>query len=189
MSPIPTAAPAKVLPEARNVKLINISGRVNSGGVIHGLKGSPIKGVKFEKVTVSAHRETDHQSRLRRGFVWFEAGREGRADDYYHRRTLSLMERSKFTGRLWHWPLGWPRHKELTKPVVAGFMPAFYASMKGAATMQAGFCSWLWVQQIRAAPANSTGLFVIHIERGVYNEFVGVPRIKPFLSFVGGEAA
>jgi exo-poly-alpha-galacturonosidase len=50
----PIAPPAKVLPKVRNVKLINITGTVNSGGVIHGLKDSLIEDVKFENVKVSA---------------------------------------------------------------------------------------------------------------------------------------
>jgi hypothetical protein len=52
----PIAPPAKVLPVVRNVKMINISGTVNSAGVIHGLPGSPIKGLLFENCNLTAQR-------------------------------------------------------------------------------------------------------------------------------------
>ena len=52
----PVAPPAKVLPVVRNVRFINISGKVNSLGMIHGLKGSPITDVKFKKCKISAQR-------------------------------------------------------------------------------------------------------------------------------------
>jgi polygalacturonase len=52
----PVAPPAKVLPIVRNVRFINVSGNVNSLGIIHGLKDSPIYDVKFKKCKVSAQR-------------------------------------------------------------------------------------------------------------------------------------
>jgi polygalacturonase len=52
----PIAPPAKVLPVVRNVKMINISGTVNSVGVIHGLPGSPIQGLLFENCNLTAQR-------------------------------------------------------------------------------------------------------------------------------------
>jgi hypothetical protein len=38
------------------VKLINLTGTVRNGGVFHGLKGSPITGVKFENCRLKADR-------------------------------------------------------------------------------------------------------------------------------------
>ena len=52
----PIAPPAKVLPVVRNVRFINISGNVNSLGIIHGLKDSPIYNVKFRKCKISAQK-------------------------------------------------------------------------------------------------------------------------------------
>jgi polygalacturonase len=52
----PIAPPAKVLTVVRNVRLINFSGTAQSGGVMHGLKGSPIQDVKFENCKVTAQR-------------------------------------------------------------------------------------------------------------------------------------
>ena len=52
----PIAPPAKVLTVVRNVKLINITGTVKSGGVIHGLKDSPIMDVKFENCKITADK-------------------------------------------------------------------------------------------------------------------------------------
>jgi polygalacturonase len=52
----PIAPPAKVLPVVRNVKMINISGTVNSAGAIHGLPGSPIRGLTFENCNLTAQR-------------------------------------------------------------------------------------------------------------------------------------
>jgi hypothetical protein len=52
----PIAPPAEVLPVVRTVRFINISGNVNSLGMIHGLKDSPIYDVKFKKCKVSAQR-------------------------------------------------------------------------------------------------------------------------------------
>jgi polygalacturonase len=44
------------LPVVRNVKIINVSGDVQSVGVIHGLAGSPIQGVTFENCKITADR-------------------------------------------------------------------------------------------------------------------------------------
>jgi polygalacturonase len=52
----PLAPPAKVLTVVRNVLLINFSGTAQSGGVMYGLKGSPIQDVKFENCKVTAQR-------------------------------------------------------------------------------------------------------------------------------------
>jgi polygalacturonase len=52
----PILPPAKVLTQVRNVKLINVTGTVNSAGVIHGLKDSPVTGVKFENCQLDARR-------------------------------------------------------------------------------------------------------------------------------------
>jgi polygalacturonase len=52
----PVAPPAKVLPVVRNVKMINISGTVNSAGIIHGLRDSPIQGLTFENCNLTAQR-------------------------------------------------------------------------------------------------------------------------------------
>ena len=52
----PIAPPAKVLPVVRNVKMINVSGTVNSAGVIHGLKDSLIQGLTFENCNLTAQR-------------------------------------------------------------------------------------------------------------------------------------
>jgi polygalacturonase len=50
----PVAPPAKVLPVVRNVKIINVSGDVQSVGVIHGLAGSPIRGITFKNTDITA---------------------------------------------------------------------------------------------------------------------------------------
>lgn len=50
----PIAPPAKVLPVVRNVKIINVSGDVQSVGIIHGLADSPIQGVTFENCKIAA---------------------------------------------------------------------------------------------------------------------------------------
>jgi polygalacturonase len=50
----PIAPPAKALTIVRNVQLINISGMARSAGTIHGLKGSPIQGVKFVNCNITA---------------------------------------------------------------------------------------------------------------------------------------
>src|ERR1022692_968333 len=52
----PIAPPAKVLPVVRNVKIINVSGDVNSVGIIHGLADSPIRDIHFENCQISAQK-------------------------------------------------------------------------------------------------------------------------------------
>ncbi len=52
----PIAPPAKVLPVVRNVKLINITGTCASVGAIAGLADSPIQGVTFVNVKLTAQR-------------------------------------------------------------------------------------------------------------------------------------
>jgi exo-poly-alpha-galacturonosidase len=52
----PIAPPAKALPLVRNVKLINISGTANAGGIIHGLPDSPILDITFKNCKVSAQK-------------------------------------------------------------------------------------------------------------------------------------
>ncbi len=52
----PIAPPAKVLPVVRNVQIINVSGDVNTVGVIHGLAGSPIQDIRFENCKITAQR-------------------------------------------------------------------------------------------------------------------------------------
>jgi exo-poly-alpha-galacturonosidase len=52
----PIAPPAKVLPIVRNIRFVNITGNVNSLGMIHGLKDSPIYDVKFRKCKISAQK-------------------------------------------------------------------------------------------------------------------------------------
>ena len=52
----PIAPPARVLTVARNLRLINFSGIAQSGGVMHGLKDSPILGVQFKNCNVAAQR-------------------------------------------------------------------------------------------------------------------------------------
>jgi polygalacturonase len=44
----PLAPPAAVLPVVRNVRLVNVSGSARAAGLLHGLKDSPIRDVKFE---------------------------------------------------------------------------------------------------------------------------------------------
>jgi exo-poly-alpha-galacturonosidase len=58
----PIAPPAAVLPVVRNVSIINVSGDVESVGVIHGLAGSPIQGVTFKgcKITAKKGFKLDH---------------------------------------------------------------------------------------------------------------------------------
>ncbi|MFT3824311.1 MAG: glycoside hydrolase family 28 protein [Chitinophagaceae bacterium] len=48
--------PAAVLPLVKNVQLINITGRVNTVGDIHGLPGSPIQGVLFKNCNIKAQK-------------------------------------------------------------------------------------------------------------------------------------
>lgn len=52
----PLAPPAKVLPVVRNVRLVNISGQVDSVGVVRGLPESPIRDVRFENCRVKARQ-------------------------------------------------------------------------------------------------------------------------------------
>ena len=58
----PIAPPAKVLPIVRNVKIINVSGDVDSVGVIHGLAGSPIRDITFKNCKITAQKgfKLDH---------------------------------------------------------------------------------------------------------------------------------
>src|SRR5665213_1707695 len=52
----PIAPPAAVLPVVRNVKIVNVSGDVQSVGVMHGLADSPIEGVTFENCKITAQK-------------------------------------------------------------------------------------------------------------------------------------
>lgn len=52
----PIAPPAKVLPVVRNVTIRNITGTVNSVGLMHGLVDSPIENVKFENCKITAQK-------------------------------------------------------------------------------------------------------------------------------------
>jgi hypothetical protein len=52
----PIAPPAKVLPIVRNVTIRNVRGTVKTVGVMHGLAGSPILNVKFEKCNITADK-------------------------------------------------------------------------------------------------------------------------------------
>jgi polygalacturonase len=52
----PLAPPAKVLTVVRNVRLINFTGTAQTGGIMHGLKDSPIRDVKFENCNFTAQR-------------------------------------------------------------------------------------------------------------------------------------
>ncbi len=52
----PIAPPASVLTVMRNVRLINFTGAADSGGVLDGLPGSPVDGVKFENCHLTARR-------------------------------------------------------------------------------------------------------------------------------------
>ena len=52
----PIAPPAKVLPVVRNVKIINVSGDVDSVGIIHGLADSPIQDIHFENCKITAQK-------------------------------------------------------------------------------------------------------------------------------------
>jgi exo-poly-alpha-galacturonosidase len=52
----PIAPPAEVLTVVRNVQLINITGTVKAGGVIKGMKDSPITNVKFEGCKITAEK-------------------------------------------------------------------------------------------------------------------------------------
>jgi hypothetical protein len=50
------------LPVVRNVKIINVSGDVQSVGIIHGLPGAPIEGIVFVNCHIKAQRgfKLDH---------------------------------------------------------------------------------------------------------------------------------
>jgi len=50
----PVAPPAKVLPVVKNVKIINVSGDVQSVGSIQGLEGSPVRGITFKNTHITA---------------------------------------------------------------------------------------------------------------------------------------
>ena len=52
----PIKPAAKVLPVVRNVRIINVSGNVNTVGDIQGLEGSPILGVTFKKCKITAQK-------------------------------------------------------------------------------------------------------------------------------------
>ena len=52
----PIAPPAKVLPIVRNVTIRNVRGTVKTVGMMHGLAGSPIRNVKFEKCNITADK-------------------------------------------------------------------------------------------------------------------------------------
>jgi polygalacturonase len=52
----PIAPPAKVLPVVRNITIKNITGTVNSVGMMHGLADSPIESVKFENCKITAQK-------------------------------------------------------------------------------------------------------------------------------------
>ncbi len=52
----PIAPSAKVLPVVRNVRIVNVSGDVQSVGVMHGLPDSPIQGVHFENCSITAQK-------------------------------------------------------------------------------------------------------------------------------------
>jgi polygalacturonase len=52
----PIAPPAKVLPVVRNITIKNITGTVNSVGMMHGLADSPIENVKFKNCKITAQK-------------------------------------------------------------------------------------------------------------------------------------
>jgi hypothetical protein len=52
----PIAPPAKVLPVVKNVRIINVSGDVESVGIIHGLADSPIQDIHFENSRITAQK-------------------------------------------------------------------------------------------------------------------------------------
>jgi hypothetical protein len=58
----PILPPSNPLPVVRNVQIINVSGDVQSVGIIHGLPGAPIQGIMFENCHVTAQRgfKLDH---------------------------------------------------------------------------------------------------------------------------------
>ena len=52
----PVKPPSDPLPVVRNVKIINVSGTVQTVGDMHGLKNSPIRNVTFENCRISAKK-------------------------------------------------------------------------------------------------------------------------------------
>jgi exo-poly-alpha-galacturonosidase len=52
----PIAPPAQVLPVVRNITIKDITGNVNSVGLMHGLADSPIENVKFVNCRITAQR-------------------------------------------------------------------------------------------------------------------------------------
>lgn len=52
----PIAPPAQVLPKVRRIRLVNITGTASSGGILHGLKDSPIEDVAFENCKIVAQK-------------------------------------------------------------------------------------------------------------------------------------
>jgi exo-poly-alpha-galacturonosidase len=52
----PLKPPSDPLPVVRNVKIINVSGKVQSVGDMHGLKDSPIQNVTFRNCNISAQK-------------------------------------------------------------------------------------------------------------------------------------
>src|ERR1035441_6995648 len=52
----PIAPPAKLLPPGPNTTIRNITGNVNSVGIMHGLVDSPIENVKFENCRITAQK-------------------------------------------------------------------------------------------------------------------------------------
>jgi exo-poly-alpha-galacturonosidase len=50
----PIKPPSRVLPIVRNIRIINVSGTVNTVGDMHGLDGSPIRGVIFKNCAITA---------------------------------------------------------------------------------------------------------------------------------------
>jgi polygalacturonase len=55
MARLPPVPPANPLPSFRNVKIINVSGDVQSAGTISGLPDSPIQGVTFQNCHITAN--------------------------------------------------------------------------------------------------------------------------------------
>jgi len=52
----PVAPPAKVLTVVRNIRFVNVSGKVNSLGIIHGLPDSPVYDVSFKNCNLDSQR-------------------------------------------------------------------------------------------------------------------------------------
>ncbi|MGP8260534.1 MAG: glycoside hydrolase family 28 protein [Acidobacteriaceae bacterium] len=55
MARLPPVPPANPLPSFRNVKIINVSGDVQTAGTINGLPDSPIQGVTFQNCHITAN--------------------------------------------------------------------------------------------------------------------------------------